>query len=174
MIKQSMMTLGPLFNTERMLLEYYHDMYLPTAKRSNDLSRNSHAMAKEIADWKSKLHTRFASLRLLNFVVEGFNGDIIHVDDTLSITVNIDAGKMNPDEIRVEMIVDKKEADADQGHDKFTYVPLKMTQEENPSSLTFSARYTIPENGLYYYGVRVMPYHPLLSSKVEGDLVLWG
>jgi starch phosphorylase len=129
-------------------------------------------MAREIADWKSKLHTRFASLRLLNFVVEGFRGDMIHVDDTLSVTVNIDAGKMNPEEIRVEMIISKKGADAE--HDRLTYVPLSMEPEGNHSSLIFSARYTVTENGSYYYGVRVMPYHPLLSSKVEGDLVFWG
>jgi len=174
MIKRSMMSLGPLFNTERMLLEYYNDMYLPTAKRSTDLHRDSYAMAKEIADWKSKLHTRFASLRLLDFVVEGFRGDVIHVDDVLSVTVNIDAGKMNPDEIRVEMIVGKKGTDTDEKNDKITYVPLGMANGENPSLLTFFTHYTIPENGSYYYGVRVMPYHPLLSSKVEADLIFWG
>lgn len=172
MIKQSMKTLAPRFNTERMLIEYFNDMYAPTAKRAKELSRDSYALAKELADWKSKLPMRFASLRLLDFSVEGFHGEMIHVDEPLSVTVHIDAGKMDPKEIYVEMIIGRKEKDDMLGD--VECVPLSLTNADDPARLTFFVEYVVRENGPYSYGVRVMPHHPQLSSKVEPGLVFWG
>ncbi len=172
MIKRSMATLVPKFNTERMLIEYFNEMYLPTAKRARELSQNSYALAKELADWKGKLPMRFASLRLLDFSVEGFHGEMIHVDEPLTVTVHIDAGKMDPEEIHVEMMIGKKAKD-DRLKD-VECVPLSLVNADDPAMLTFFVEYIVRENGPYSYGVRVMPHHPQLSSKVEPGMVFWG
>jgi len=53
-------------------------------------------------------------------------------------------------------------------------VPLALQSGSEPNLLTFFVEYTVRSNGPYSYGVRVMPYHPRLSSKVEPGLVFWG
>jgi len=171
-IKHAMMTLTPKFNTERMLIDYFNTMYLPTAKRAKELTQDSYALAKELALWKSTLPMRFASLRMIDFAVEGFHGDMIHVDEPLSLTVHVDAGKMNPEEIFVEMIIGKKGKDGLLSD--MACVPLALQSGSEPNLLTFFVEYTVRSNGPYSYGVRVMPYHPRLSSKVEPGLVFWG
>ncbi|HPJ97381.1 MAG TPA: hypothetical protein PK022_08715, partial [Syntrophales bacterium] len=115
---------------------------------------------------------RFASLRMIDFIVEGFHGDLIHVDEPLSLTVHIDAGKMNPEEIFVEMIIGKKGKDGRLSD--MACVPLTLQNGSEPNLLTFFVEYTVKSNGPYSYGVRVMPHHPRLSSKVEPGLVFWG
>ncbi|MBN1547401.1 MAG: alpha-glucan family phosphorylase [Syntrophaceae bacterium] len=172
MIKEAMKTLSPRFNTERMLIEYFNDMYVPTAKRAKELSQDSFALAKELAEWKDTLPLRFASLRMIEFTVEGFHGDMIHVSEPLSVTVHIDAGKMNLDEIFVELIIGKKDKDGLLG--SMECIPLSLTDNKNPAQLVFNVEYTVKNNGPYIYGIRVMPYHPRLSSKVEPGLVFWG
>jgi len=147
-------------------------MYLPTAKRAKELTQDSYALAKELALWKSTLPMRFASLRMIDFAVEGFHGDMIHVDEPLSLTVHVDAGKMNPEEILVEMIIGRKGKDGLLSD--MACVPLLPQSGSEPNLLTFFVEYTVRSNGPYSYGVRVMPYHPRLSSKVEPGLVFWG
>jgi len=44
-----MQTLGPQFNTERMLLDYYRDLYLPAARREHELYKDAYRMAREQA-----------------------------------------------------------------------------------------------------------------------------
>ncbi|MDX9745413.1 MAG: alpha-glucan family phosphorylase [Syntrophales bacterium] len=172
MIKRSMITLTPKFNTERMLIDYFNAMYRPTAQRSREMTQDSFALARELAQWKSTLPMRFASLRMVDFVVEGFHGDIIHIDEPLTIRVHIDPGKMSPEEIFVEMIIGRKGKDGSLAN--VECVPLTLQEGAEPNMLRFFAEYTVKSNGPYSYGARVMPYHPRLSSKVEPGLVFWG
>ena len=172
MIKRSMETLIPRFNTERMLLEYYHNMYLPTAKREQELAQDGFARAKVLSDWKRKIPMRFSSLKLLDVTVEGIHGDNIPVNEPLNITVRIDPGKLEPGDILVELGVGKRD-----GKGSVTdpdYVPLKIMNKGADGILTFSTAYVIRENGPYSYGIRVLPYHAKLASKQETGLILWG
>jgi len=171
MIKRSMQTIIPQFNTERMLLQYYHEMYLPTAHREHDLYTESHKLARELADWKRKIPMRFSSLRLLDISIEGIQGDTVYVDQPLQVSARIDPGKMEHGEILVELIIGRKEGHEFDGTSEC--VPLKLSGKSQEGILTFSAHYIIKQNGTYYYGIRVLPFHDRLASKQETGLILW-
>jgi phosphorylase/glycogen(starch) synthase len=172
MIKRSMQTLVPRFNTDRMLLDYYHDSYLTTARREHELYSDSYRVARELADWKRKIPLRFSSLRLLEVSVEGIRGDTILVQKPLDVTVRIDPGKLDPAEILVELVIGRREGGSFVV--KPDCVPLPVTGPAQAGILTFSGTYTVPQNGAYAYGVRVLPYHPNLATKQETGLVYWG
>lgn len=172
MIKRSIHTLAPRFNTERMLQEYYNDMYIPTVRRIGELSEKSYRLAKEIAEWKSTIPMRFSSLRLLDISVEGIQGDTIVVDQPLVVTARIDPGKLKPEEIYAELFIGR-----DDGYgflEKPDCVPLKMITNLLNGSLIFTAEYRVRRNGPHSYGIRVLPYNEKLASKHETGLILWG
>jgi phosphorylase/glycogen(starch) synthase len=172
MIKRSMQTLVPRFNTERMLVEYYRDLYLPTARREHELYRESFRMARELADWKRKIPMRFSSLRLLDVSIEGIRGETIFVERPFDVSVRIDPGKLEPEEVLAELVIGKKDGNG------FTEppdcVPLRPDGKDADGVLTFSASYTVRQNGAYAYGIRVLPFHPNLATKQETGLVYWG
>lgn len=170
-IKRSMETLAPRFNTERMLLEYYDKMYLPTAKREKEMTASSYKMARELADWKRKIPMRFSSLKLLDVIVEGVHGDSITIDQPLIVKARVDPGKLDPGEIRVELVIGKEDGHGIIGMPDC--VPLELA-EKLDGILTFSIQYTLKQNGTHAYGVRVLPYHKNLSCKNEPGLILWG
>ena len=172
MVKRSMQTLIPRFNTERMLVDYYRDIYLPTARREHELYGESYRMARELADWKRKLPMRFSSLRLLDVSIDGIRGDTILVERPLSVTVRIDPGKMEPEEILAELVIGKREGSG--FAEPPECVPLKITGRSADGALTFSVSYTVRQNGAYAYGIRALPYHPHLATKQETGLVYWG
>ena len=172
MIKRSMQTLIPRFNTERMLLEYYRDMYAPTARREQALVREGFALAKALADWKRKIPMRFSSLKLLDVMVEGIHGDNIPVNEPLQIRVRIDPGKLEPKEVLVELVIGRKDGRGAVAAPE--YVALQITNRGADGILTFSTEYVIRENGPYSYGIRVLPCHEKLASRQETGLILWG
>jgi len=171
MVKKSIQTLMPKFNTRRMLFQYYNEMYLPAGRRDHDLYQNNYSMAKELADWKRKIPMRFSSLRLLDVSIKGIYGDTVLVDQPLLVNARIDPGKMGPDEILVELLIGRK--DAYEFIETPDCVPLKVAEKTSDDVLIFSAEYIVRQNGPYYYGIRVLPYHKNLTSKQETGLILW-
>jgi phosphorylase/glycogen(starch) synthase len=172
MIKRSMQTLIPRFNTDRMLVDYYRDLYLPTARREHELYADGYRMARELADWKRKLPIRFSSLRLLEVGIEGVRGDTILVEQPLEVSVRIDPGKLEPEEILVELVIGEREGNG------FAETPecvaLQANERDGEGKLTFVTSYTVKKNGAYAYGIRVLPHHPHLATKQETGLVYWG
>jgi len=172
MIKRSMQTLIPRFNTQRMLIDYYRDLYLPTARREHELYGESFRMARELADWKLKIPMRFSSLRLLDVSIEGIRGETILVERPFDVSVRIDPGKLEPGEVLAELVIGKK--DGSGFMEPPECVPLRPDGKNADGTLTFSASYTVRKNGAYAYGIRVLPFHPHLASKQETGLVYWG
>lgn len=153
-------------------MEYLREMYEPAAQREWNLSENDYQLAKEIADWKSKIPMRFSSMKLLDVTVDGIHGDTIIVDQPLVVSVRIDPGKMAEDEIYAEMIIGQRD------HGVFVdgpeSVPLKLVSKTADGIFTYAAEYPVRKNGSYSYGIRVMPFNSHLSSKLETGLILWG
>ena len=172
MIKRSMQTLVPLYNTDRMLIDYLHKMYEPAAQRDWKLSDNDYQLAREIADWKSKIPMRFSSMKLIDVTVEGIHGDTVIVDQPLAVSVRIDPGKMSEDEIYVEMLIGQHD------HGGFVEgpesVPLELSEKTADGIFIYAAEYHVRKNGSYSYGIRVMPFNDHLASKLETGLILWG
>ena len=172
MIKRSMQTLIPRFNTQRMLLEYYRDLYLPTARREHELHKESFRMVRELADWKRKLPMRFSSLHLIDVSVDGVHGETIIVEKPLAISIRIDPGKMEPEELLVELVIGKKEGVG--FAEPPECIPLTVASRAADGVVTFAVSYTVRKNGAYAYGIRVLPDHPHLAAKQETGLVYWG
>jgi phosphorylase/glycogen(starch) synthase len=146
-------------------------MYLPTAEREHELYTNSHMLARELADWKRKIPMRFSSLRLLDVSIEGIHGDTVLVDQPLTVNARIDPGKVNPDEILVELVIGKK--DGYEFADTPDCVPLTVAEKTPDGIIIYSVDYIVKYNGPYLYGVRVLPFHKNLAAKQETGLILW-
>ncbi|MDQ5986080.1 MAG: glycogen phosphorylase/synthase [Syntrophus sp. SKADARSKE-3] len=172
MIKRSMQTLAPIFNTDRMLTEYLHEMYEPTAQREWTLTSNAYQLAKEIAEWKYKIPMRFSSLKLVEVIVDGIHGDTVMVDLPLTVSVRIDPGKMLEEEIYVEMMIGQGDHGGFVGEPES--VRLEKISKAPDGVITYGVNYVVRQNGNYSYGIRVLPYNPRLASKLETGLILWG
>jgi len=172
MIKRAMETLVPLFNSDRMLLDYHDKMYLPTARRAQAVTGDSYRLARELADWKRKVPMRFSSVKLLDVHVDGIMGDSVVVGTPFVVSVRVDPGKLEPEEILAELVIGRR--DGQVFSKPPIAIPLHMTGKAKDGTVTFAGEYVVQENGPHSYGVRIMPYNRDLASKQELGLVLWG
>lgn len=170
MMKQSIATLMPRFNTDRMMREYYTNLYKPAAERLQTLTSDNYQLARKIAEWKLKVPMRFSSVHIIDVSIEGIHGDSIPVGQPLKVHVRIAPGKLSPDELTAEMVVGQR--DGDELVPPLTTVPLKA-RETQRNVLLFTGEFTVSGNGRYAYGIRVMPFNPILPCTQDVELVLW-
>lgn len=172
MMKQSIKSLVPKFNTHRMLREYYERIYLPTAKRASNLQLNNYERAKALSDWKLKIASRFSTDHIQWYKVKGFRGDRLELGEKFEIQVGVELGKLSEDELRVELVV--AESDENDHIMDTVIIPMKKNTTNNIEDITiYSGTFEATKSGRFVYGIRVMPSHPDLLLYQELGLVHW-
>jgi phosphorylase/glycogen(starch) synthase len=173
MMKASLRQISPYFNSTRMLKEYYDQFYLPVAEREAQLYENDYKDIKELTSWKRRIRARFSTISIQNITVKGIKGDILMPHSPLQIEISVDPGKMDPSELKTELVVGLH--DKDQSQKKLEAVSFTMKDKEKSSSLLkFNITYNVKQSGNYFYGIRIVPFHKLLSSLQETGLAYWG
>ena len=172
MMKQSIKKFVPWFNTHRMVREYYETMYLPAVKRAVALAADDYERARKLADWKQKIASRFSTDHVRWFKTKGFRGDRLDMGEELEVNAGVDYGKLSEDEVRVELVV--MEAAEEGGMIHSSVIPMeKVADGENDGTVRYSAVYRAIKSGRFFYGIRVMPFHPDLFCHQELGLVHW-
>ena len=172
MMKHSIRTIVPRFSTHRMLRDYYETMYLPVAKRADDLRAGKYERARALSDWKLKIASRFSTDHIRWFRARGFSGERLALGDEFEVEVGLDLGKLMKDEIRVELVV--AEYIGKNGIRNPEVIPLARVGENNADgTITYAGKYRAGKSGRFVYGIRVMPNHPDLLQYQEPGLVHW-
>ncbi len=182
-MKNSLISVNAEYNTHRMLKDYLEKMYVPTAKRYFQVSQKAYAMAKEVSAWKQSIRSRFSSLHIQNVVLEGLYGDNLNINDKVTISVEIEKGRISKDEISVELMVIKEPEKAQNGINgtsltvmadpEISYHPLAFANEKD-SKIFFSGNYHAERSGKFNYGIRVFPHHANIDNIQDLNLVYWG
>lgn len=170
-LRRSVETNVPAFNTHRMLVDYFNQLYKPCAERNQLVAAGDGKLARELADWKRRAAGRFSSLHVLDITTAGLVDGVIQVGRTFTATVRVDLGEFEPAEIEVDLIVGR--TDPKQQIKDPKVIPMKPQGKREGRTLAFSTEYRTAEKGGFSYGIRIMPSHPNLGNKAETGLVIW-
>jgi starch phosphorylase len=78
-MKNSMRTCSPKFSANRMVREYTERMYVPAAKRWQQLTADGFSAARALTAWKSRLASRWDHVRIEAFGADGVaGGEAVH------------------------------------------------------------------------------------------------
>jgi len=165
-MKHAMIASLRQYNTHRMLRDYCRQMYQPAASFSAAVSRDSHARARSVGEWKRKLPSRFTSLALGEVRVSGLHGSVLNINNTMMVSATVQPGKMRPNEITVEIVVQ------DTGG-AVSVFPMSLKKNRGPH-LLFEGVFQPPRTGQFRYGVRVVPHHQDLVTQFDPAMVCWG
>jgi starch phosphorylase len=169
-MKRSIATLCPVFNTNRMVQEYLEQFYVPSAERFEKLSRDKLEKAVALARWRRGLARDWARIRVE--AVEAKGADPMQVGGKLEVQARVNLGSFSPDDVQVQLfhgIVDN------QGEIPAPATIL-MSHNGTHQGATWQYQGTIPcrASGQHGFAVRVLPHHPDLANPFEPGLVCWG
>ncbi len=172
MMKESIKTLVPRYNTHRMLREYCEKMYVPVARRASMLQVDDYARAKALSDWKIKIASRFSTDHIKWYKLEGFRGDRLDLGDEIKVQAGVELGKLSEDEIKVELVI--SESDEPSIIKNSVIISMDKTEiNDAENTVVYSGTYRATKSGRFAYGIRVMPSHPDLFFYQELGLAHW-
>ncbi len=171
MMKASMRTCCPVFNTNRMVCEYADRFYLPAARRWHRFVQDGHKVAREVAVWRHKVLEKWEEVR-----IESIDAQIPQeatVGNRLPVNAVIRLGSIRPEEVSVELYYGPLD-----GRGLITTgssSPLTC-KESNGAVDTYRYAGVIPceYSGQYGYALRIVPSHPEVAARYNVGLVRWG
>jgi glycogen phosphorylase len=172
MMKRSVGTICPVFNSHRMVTDYIENCYVPSARSYSELRVGNYAVLKEMVAWKNTLSSDWNSIRVktveVRNEVEAVEGKEIEV------VVIVETAGHRPGELKVELLhgpIDIWE------NFKVRHVTRLQADSSGPESngdVIFSGFIPLSHTGLYGYAVRISPEHPNLPFSRSLDLVKSG
>jgi starch phosphorylase len=175
-MKRSVMTLVPVFNTNRMVEEYAERCYVPSHRRFARLSADHLAAAKELAGWRKRVNAGWAEVRVEAVEAEG--GATHKVGEVFPVRVRVHLGRFSPNDVEVQLCHGVLDALGEIAE------PRALALHPDPSAngtghghghtVTFAGKVPCYASGQFGFSVRVLPRHPHLPHPFEPGLVTWG
>jgi len=167
-MKRSMSRLVPIFNTHRMVHEYYSDRYRPAIKRYNDLKADKAARASALALWKQKILENWSGIRIMRVDADSLGP--FKVGDSVKVTATISLGNLAPQDVRVELFAGMVDASGL----LFDSMPVSMEWKgAKQKGQVFEGALTLTRSGKVGYSLRILPCHPDMFPYQDMILIKW-
>ena len=173
LMRESIRSVTPVFNTQRMVKEYTEQLYIPAARAHGNLSSDSCGAATQLSKWKAQMRKDWPQVQISDVQVANKDRQSILVGESLQISARVHLGGVDPRHVRVEAY----HGEMDNGDIRN---PIATALQQSPDqSGTANGNYiyqgSVPatESGTYGFSVRVVPTHPCLMQAHELRLIAW-
>ncbi len=160
--------LVPVFNSNRMVQEYYTRFYLPCHERNRELVADNYKGAKDLAKWRQKLLTTWHQVAVEEVMLEDSMEK--RVGGFVPVRVKVRIGDLSPDDVTVEAYfgpLDQK--------GEFLERETAVLELYGPYDGGFIFYGAIPcrKTGKYGFTVRITPSMKRLENRFTLGLVAW-
>ncbi len=170
-VKNSMKKLGPIFNTHRMVEEYFEKYYKSSFEIRKQLEASHWQKCKELTSWKEKVKGHWNSIKVVNIETNGSSKNI-YVGQNLPIEAEIDLGGLNHDDVEVQIYYGPME---NRNNPEFNLAKMSTSEKKktDSGSYKYSGSIVCKESGHQGYTIRILPKNGMLIHPFELDVIYW-
>src|SRR5213595_1141037 len=170
LMRESIRSVTPVFNTHRMVKEYTERLYIPAARSHENFAQNGCEPATQLSQWKARTRKDWPQVRIHDVQVGNKDRRNIFVGEALQVSAYVYLGDVDPNHVRVEAY----HGEADNGGIKNPSVSvLRASGRNGDGSYLYQGSVPASESGAYGFSVRVVPTHPHLMQSHELRLIAW-
>jgi starch phosphorylase len=166
--KNSMSSLMPRFNAQRMVMDYLEKLYSAAKKQRALLSREGCAPAQQLADWKRQVRAAWPGVQMHRL---DQSSGILRAGEQMRIEIAVQLNGLNDEDVYLECLVDE-ELSPEERATRSVY-RFEATGRNTHGETLFALDLQPPLPGRQEYRMRMYPYHKLLSRRFEVGLMLW-
>ncbi len=169
-IKESMKTLNPVFNTNRMVKDYTENYYLKAHKNYRTFSSNSHSVTREFAKWKDNVSSKWHGVKVKDLLFE--NEKDITVGSRVTVFTEIALGELKPQDVQVELYFGtlNQSGDIEGG----VALAMEMIDDHGNGDYRYKGQMLCLKSGQFGFTVRVIPHNEFLVRKFDPELkITW-
>ncbi|MGH3156921.1 MAG: hypothetical protein ACRDNF_10135, partial [Streptosporangiaceae bacterium] len=193
MVRHTLRTLGPRLQASRMVREYVTELYVPGARSVRALAGGDaqapFAGARDLAAWRERVVKAWPGVRIEHVEAEALEP---RLGSRLSVRASIALGDLTPGDVAVELVCGRAGEDDEITEPSYTTLRAdpqhagcrggavgRVSGQERAvgrvfgqeSTVRYAGEAELGRSGPFGYTVRVLPSHPLLSSRAELGLV---
>ncbi len=168
MMKNSIKTVGGVYNTSRMLCDYLNNLYIPQIRLANS-SYADKEKVEQFSEWKNNLLSNWNNITLTS---QSINSEVsISAGNSLDLSCTVSLGNIPPESVTVEVYYGKFINGEKILNSAFK--EMTLANDLGNSTYEYKTSITIDNGGNYGYTFRVLPNHDMLISKHDMSLVKW-
>jgi starch phosphorylase len=169
MMKASMRTVIPEFNTNRMIEDYCERFYLPASIQWQLLSANQMTEAKKLAAWKQRLQTLWPQVAVTQVEAELIREFV--VGEMVPVLARVRLGEVSPEDVAVEAVVGPLNAKGEIAEG--TAHRLELVERRDDGAV-FRGLLPCVASGRHGFSVRILPFaRGLAANPFETRLIRW-
>ena len=171
LMRESIRSVTPAFNTHRMVKEYAERLYLPAAKAHQEFSRDGQNAATDLSQWKARMRKDWPQVQIAEIQISNPDRQNIQVGEALQVSARVHLGAVDPSHVRVEAY--HGEAENDVLRHATATVLAKKEKLDTDGLYLYEGAIPASESGTYGFSVRVVPTYPHLQQDHELRLIAW-
>ncbi|MCX7156283.1 MAG: alpha-glucan family phosphorylase [Rhodocyclales bacterium] len=167
MAKQSIASVMPRFNMQRMVSDYADKFYSRAAEQWRRYSVDGFSGARQLAEWKARIRAAWPGIRLrrINQAVPR-----IRYGETLHFAIGVQLDGLTPNDLTVELVFTRPGEPTSAAARRYE---LLYERPLDGGEHRFSRELTPDQCGKMEYRVRVFPTHELLTHPFEMGMTIW-
>jgi len=172
LMRESIRSVVPVFNTHRMVKEYTERLYEPAAQGFKALSADGYKAAVDLAYWKHSTRSDWKQVHIESVETTPADHSSLFVGDNFEISARVFLGPIRPENVRVQVYI----GSSDNGSlaNPHSIDLTSVTKEDRGGVYTFKGGLPASESGSYGFNVRVIPTHRNILQEHELRLISWG
>ena len=171
LMRESIRSVTPMFNTHRMVKEYAERLYTPAVQAHTEFASDNCKAATDLSRWKAQMRKDWPQVQIFDVQIQNADRQSILVGESLDLTAKLHLGPVDPRHVRVEAYHGEIEV-GDVRNPQVT--PLHQSDHSDGNG-TYVYKGSVPasESGTYGFSVRVVPTHPHMMQAHELRLITW-
>ncbi len=170
MIKKNIADISPRFTMKRMFDEYNNKYYQPQIKRYRELAEKDFSKMKDLVAWKERFTGKWSSFDVVHIDYPDSNAVPMKLGDKFTARVLLRLGDCDPSDVGVEIVFGNKENQQIKAVSEVQ--ELKMSKFQDGVA-QYEIQLPFSRAGVFNFGFRVFPKHPLLPHRQDFPLIKW-
>ncbi|MDL2306886.1 alpha-glucan family phosphorylase [Desulfovibrio sp. OttesenSCG-928-C06] len=188
-MKQALIELGPRFNSDRMVEDYFNTAYVKAFQSSLALAGDNFEASHELSRWRMDMLTRWSGVQVNNVHGEHLGQPLgcpagtpdakscesgqkqLYVGDSVKVSANVFMNEIPTEHMQVEIYYGRLGQDNNIQNRETT--AMRPEGEMRDGWQTYVGEMPAEDTGRYGFSVRALPRHPLLPNQNFG-LIRWG
>ncbi|MFN0035471.1 MAG: alpha-glucan family phosphorylase [Saprospiraceae bacterium] len=169
-IKNTIADIAPEFVMGRMLGDYQTRFYSKLAKRSEQLKQKDYALARQLAEWKTRVRHSWQGIELVDLQAPDTFNRSLPLGEKFDATATLNLQGLKAEDLGLEVVFYKRHSEKEL---EFLFAQELDLKSTKGAEAVFACSFVPRTAGVFEYGFRLFPKHPMLPHRQDFGLVRW-
>ncbi len=173
MMKHSILSILPIFNTHRMVKDYIHQMYLPAMQQGKKYRARRFRVARDVAAWRHRMEMNWSDVWIKPANPATETPILIKYHQSFRAQAIVHLGEhIRPQDVIVQVYLVPDGQDILDA-ERFEVREMRRKKTVGPNTYLYETVLRPSNSGDFQFTYRVVPYHKELPNPVELGLICW-